>query len=198
MGGMWGIFGKPSKRAIWNTLGLHAVPPICLRFSSGTKTIWPKMALFPVRKQGHSRPNSFIPGSAFLHIGEIDPGPRLIFKPFSCRFQKVCTPHVKKNPQFAPSWNQLSVPERSTILAILDLMSSSAGNEKATTAHAHNNTLRCDTCDRFRASNKIESKCNTSRFHNAQSKEITQGLRASRGSTKACKNHAGLSSTHSV
>ena len=22
---MWGIFGKPLKRAIWNTLGLHAV-----------------------------------------------------------------------------------------------------------------------------------------------------------------------------
>ena len=43
----------------------------------------------------------------------------------------------------------------STILAILDLMSSSAGNEKATTAHAHNDTLKCDTCDRFRASNKI-------------------------------------------
>ena len=29
--GMWGIFGKPLKRAIWNTPGLHAVR---LRFSS--------------------------------------------------------------------------------------------------------------------------------------------------------------------
>ena len=28
---MWGIFGKPSKRAIWNTLGLHAVLTTCLR-----------------------------------------------------------------------------------------------------------------------------------------------------------------------
>ena len=31
---MWGIFGKPLKRAIWNTLGLHAVLMTCLRFSS--------------------------------------------------------------------------------------------------------------------------------------------------------------------
>ena len=33
-GGMWGIFGKPLKRAIWNTLGLHVVLTVCLRFSS--------------------------------------------------------------------------------------------------------------------------------------------------------------------
>ena len=31
---MWGIFGKPLKRAIWNTLGLHAGLTTCLRFSS--------------------------------------------------------------------------------------------------------------------------------------------------------------------
>ena len=31
---MWGIFGKPLKRAIWNTLSLHAVLTVCLRFSS--------------------------------------------------------------------------------------------------------------------------------------------------------------------
>ena len=31
---MWGIFGKPLKRAIWNTLGLHAVLTTCLRFFS--------------------------------------------------------------------------------------------------------------------------------------------------------------------
>ena len=31
---MWGIFGKPLKRAIRNTPGLHAVLAICLRFSS--------------------------------------------------------------------------------------------------------------------------------------------------------------------
>ena len=29
-----GIFGKPLKRAIWNTAALHAVLTICLRFSS--------------------------------------------------------------------------------------------------------------------------------------------------------------------
>ena len=38
-GGMWGIFGKPLKRAIWNTLGLHAVLTTCLRFSS-VSDIW--------------------------------------------------------------------------------------------------------------------------------------------------------------
>ena len=32
--GMWGIFRKPLKRAIWDTLGLHAVLRKCLRFSS--------------------------------------------------------------------------------------------------------------------------------------------------------------------
>ena len=31
---MWGIFGKPLNRAIWNTLGLHAVLTTCLIFSS--------------------------------------------------------------------------------------------------------------------------------------------------------------------
>ena len=31
---MWGIFGKPLKRAIWNTLGLHSVLTTCLRFLS--------------------------------------------------------------------------------------------------------------------------------------------------------------------
>ena len=31
---MWGIFGKPLKRAIWNTLGLHVVLTTCLRFLS--------------------------------------------------------------------------------------------------------------------------------------------------------------------
>ena len=31
---MWGIFGKPLKRAIWNTLGLHAVLTVCLKFLS--------------------------------------------------------------------------------------------------------------------------------------------------------------------
>ena len=31
---MWGIFRKPLERAIWNTLGLHAVRTTCLRFSS--------------------------------------------------------------------------------------------------------------------------------------------------------------------
>ena len=33
-GGMWGIFRKPSKRAIRNTLGLHVVLTTCLRFLS--------------------------------------------------------------------------------------------------------------------------------------------------------------------
>ena len=33
-GGMWGMFGKPLKRAIRNTLGLHVVLTVCLRFLS--------------------------------------------------------------------------------------------------------------------------------------------------------------------
>ena len=33
-GGMWGILGRPLKRAIWNTPGLHVVLTVCLRFSS--------------------------------------------------------------------------------------------------------------------------------------------------------------------
>ena len=33
-GGMWSIFEKYLKRAIWSTLGLHAVLTICLRFLS--------------------------------------------------------------------------------------------------------------------------------------------------------------------
>ena len=31
---MWVIFGKALKRAIWNTLGLHVVLTVCLRFLS--------------------------------------------------------------------------------------------------------------------------------------------------------------------
>ena len=31
---MWGIFRKPLRRAIWNTLGLHAVLMTCLRVLS--------------------------------------------------------------------------------------------------------------------------------------------------------------------
>ena len=31
---MWGIFGKPLKRAIWNTLGLHVVLTTSLRVLS--------------------------------------------------------------------------------------------------------------------------------------------------------------------
>ena len=31
---MWGIFEKPLKRAIWNTLGLHVVLTVCWRFLS--------------------------------------------------------------------------------------------------------------------------------------------------------------------
>ena len=32
--GMWGIFGKPLKKAIWNTPGLHPVLTTCVRFLS--------------------------------------------------------------------------------------------------------------------------------------------------------------------
>ena len=33
----------------------------------------------------------FVRGLAFSHVGEIGPGPRLIFKPLSHRFQKAYT-----------------------------------------------------------------------------------------------------------
>ena len=58
----------------------------------------------------------------YWHIGEIDPGPRLIFKPFSCRFQKVYTylpppltgrkiEKTLKKCEFAPRWQVMNVPE---------------------------------------------------------------------------------------
>ena len=31
---MWGIFGKPLKRVIWNTPGLQVALMVCLRFLS--------------------------------------------------------------------------------------------------------------------------------------------------------------------
>ena len=95
------IFGKPSKRAIWNTLGLHAVPPICLRFSSGMKTIWPKTAVFPVRDRHFHRLVRYT-----LALGSFS-------SPFRADFKKYATPpppvavffqneanfqNVKKNP----------------------------------------------------------------------------------------------------
>ena len=33
-GGMWGIFRRPLRRAIWNTPGFNAVLTVCLKFSS--------------------------------------------------------------------------------------------------------------------------------------------------------------------
>ena len=86
VGGMWGRFGKPLKKAIWNTLGLHAVLTVCLRFPSGTKTSW---SCFASENWAILGQRGFVRGPAFSHIGEIDPGPRLIFKPFSHRFQKA-------------------------------------------------------------------------------------------------------------
>ena len=41
-----GIFGKPLNRAIWNTLGLHAVLTMCLRFSSVWDTTCVACCLF--------------------------------------------------------------------------------------------------------------------------------------------------------
>ena len=45
-GGMWGIFGKPLKSAIWNTLGLHAVLRTCLRFLSLLDSVCASCCLF--------------------------------------------------------------------------------------------------------------------------------------------------------
>ena len=57
---MSGIFGKPLKRAIWNTLGLHAVLTTCLRFLPVLGDACVPCCLFlstgsyPVRIQIHS------------------------------------------------------------------------------------------------------------------------------------------------
>ena len=67
-GGMWGRFGKPLKRAVWNTLGLHAVLTVCLRFPSGTKTIWSKMAPFSDAKTGPFLTKWFSCGDRHFHI----------------------------------------------------------------------------------------------------------------------------------
>ena len=45
-GGMWGVFRKPLKRAIWNTLGLHAVLTVCFRFSSFLDCVCATCCLF--------------------------------------------------------------------------------------------------------------------------------------------------------
>ena len=45
-GCIWGIFGKPLKRATWNTLGLHAVLTVFLRFLSVSDTACVVCCLF--------------------------------------------------------------------------------------------------------------------------------------------------------
>ena len=66
-GGMSGIFGKPLIRAICNAPGLHAAPLICLRFSSGTKTIWPKSAPVSRPKTRPLEAKSFSCGDPHCH-----------------------------------------------------------------------------------------------------------------------------------
>ena len=57
---MWGIFGKPLRRAMWNTVGLHAVLMTCLRFLSVLDDVCVACCLFlslgsyHVRTQIHS------------------------------------------------------------------------------------------------------------------------------------------------
>ena len=50
-GDMWGVFGKALKKAIWNTLGLHAVLTICLRFSSLLDSVCVACCLLFVNRQ---------------------------------------------------------------------------------------------------------------------------------------------------
>ena len=54
-GSMWGIFGKPLKRAIWKPLGLHAVLTTCLRFSSGSDGARVACCLFLSTGSSHVR-----------------------------------------------------------------------------------------------------------------------------------------------
>ena len=71
--------------------GLHAVLTTCLRFSSSRKPFGQKRPCFPSENRAILGQIVFVWGPAFSHIAEIDPGLRLIFKPFSHRFQKVYT-----------------------------------------------------------------------------------------------------------
>ena len=52
-GGMWGIFGKPLKRAIRNTPGLHAVLTTCLRFFSALDSACVACCLFLLTGSHH-------------------------------------------------------------------------------------------------------------------------------------------------
>ena len=52
---MWGIFEKPLKRGILNTLGLHAVLMICLRFSSVLDGVCAVCCLFLSIGRYHAR-----------------------------------------------------------------------------------------------------------------------------------------------
>ena len=61
-----GYIRKALEKGYLEHLGLHAVLTTRLRFSPGTKNIWPKTALFPVQKQGHFRPNSFCVGTGIF------------------------------------------------------------------------------------------------------------------------------------
>ena len=65
---MWGIFGKPLKGAIWNTR--------------------PKTARFLYENEAVLGQVVFVPGPAFSHISEIDPGSGLIFKALFMQISK--------------------------------------------------------------------------------------------------------------
>ena len=54
-GGIWGVFGKPLKRAIWKILGLHAELTICLRFSSVLDAVCAACCLFLPTVPPHRR-----------------------------------------------------------------------------------------------------------------------------------------------
>ena len=60
--GMWGIFGKPLKRAIRNTSGLHAVLTIWLRSSSALDSVCVACCLFLSTGSHHVRIQIHAPG----------------------------------------------------------------------------------------------------------------------------------------
>ena len=53
------------------------------------KMTWPKKSHFLSENGVVFGQIVFVLGPALSHVGGIDPGPKLIFGPFSCRFQNV-------------------------------------------------------------------------------------------------------------
>ena len=90
-GGLCGVYPESP----WK--GLFGTPQVCMR-TDNMRKCWSSHENDLAKKKPISYPKTgsfgqivFVLGPALSHIGEIDPRPKLIFKPISCRFQKVHT-----------------------------------------------------------------------------------------------------------